>query len=120
MSTRDAIAAALSTVAGVTGQAMPPDVVTAGVGWPQWVSASTDAYCSLRSTWHVLVVLPNPDAATTIDAGDPLLDAVWAALLEVGEVPIVEPVTVKVADPAAAGQDMPALRYTLYTSGERT
>jgi hypothetical protein len=120
MSTRDAIAAALSSVDSVTGQPTQPDVVVPGVGWPQWTSAAVDAYCTLRSTWHVIVALPNPDLFTALDAADPLVDLVWAALLDVGEVALAEPVTIKIADPAAAGQDVPGLQFTLYTSGDRT
>ena len=120
MSTRERVAAALSTVPGVTGQPTPPAAATAGQGWPVWVTAAPDSYAGLRSTWHVLVALPNPDSISTIDAADPLVDQVWAALLDVGEVTAVDPVGLAVAEPAQSGQELPGLRFTLLTSGDRT
>ena len=120
MSTRERVAAALSTVPGVTGAAAPPAAPVPGLGWPVWVTAVPDSYAGLRSTWHVLVALPNPDAVSTIDAADPLVDRVWAALLDVGEVSAVDPVGLAVADPAQSGQEVPGLRFTLLTSGDRT
>lgn len=120
MSTRDSIADALSTVTGVHGYAVPPTTLLPGISWPIWQGAAPDSYGGLRSTWHVLVTLPNPDLATTIDAADPLVDTVWAALLDVGEVSAIDVAQVQVADPAGAAQPLPALRFTLLTSGDRS
>ncbi len=119
MSTRVAIAAALSTVEGVTGASSPPDVLAPGAGWPTWISAGIGTACALTDTWHVFVVLPNPTAQATVEAGDPLVQTVWAALMDLGEVSIVEAATLTQADPAGAGQGLPGLRFTLTTVGDR-
>jgi hypothetical protein len=120
VSTRDAIAAALSTVDGVVGSPAPPDVVTHGSAWPTWVQAATGTYCTLTDTWHVFVVLPNANAAATVEGSDQLVDAVWGVLLDIGEVSVVDAATITPADPAGAGQSLPALRYTLTTTGAKT
>jgi hypothetical protein len=119
MSTRDTIAAALSSVDGVTGTATPPDVLAPGSAWPTWVAAGPSAYGGLQDTWHVMIVLPNPTMAATVEAADPLVDTAFAALLDVGEVALVEPVTIASGDPAGTGQGVPALRFVLTTIGVR-
>ncbi len=120
MSTRDAIARALSTVPGVTGQATPPDLPGPGTAWPAWAGATPGTNCGLTDQWFVFLVLPNPTIAATVEAADALVDATWAALLDVGEVSIVEPAQITPADPAGAGQALPALRFTMTTVGVKT
>jgi hypothetical protein len=119
VNTRQAIADALSTVDGVRGVAVPPDVLAPGAAWPTWISAAPATYGSLLDTWHVFVTLPNPTRATTVEASDPLVDHIWAALLDVGEVSIVEAAMVSDGDPSGTGQGLPALRFTLTTVGKR-
>lgn len=120
MSTRAAIAAALSTVDGVAGMTAPPDVLAPGAGWPTWVSAGIGTACALTDTWHVFVVLPNATMAATVEAGDPLVQTVWAVLMDLGEVSVVDAATLTQADPAGAGQSLPGLRFTLTTVGDRS
>lgn len=120
MSTYTAIAQALSTVPGVTGTEAAPPVLTPGAGWPKWTSAGPGPYGGLIDSWHVFVVLPNATLLTTVQAADPLVDAVWAALLDVGEVSLVEPDTLPQGDPATTGQGIPALRFTMTTAGDRS
>jgi len=114
---RDTIADAINGIApGVVVTPAPPDVPTAGAGWPSWVSAEADTYCGLLNTWHVIILLPNPNTQTVIDAGDPLVGLVFAALTDIGEVSIVEPIQVQTSDPTQ-GNAQPALRFTMTTTG---
>jgi hypothetical protein len=119
MSTREKIASALSTMARLHPTPTMPDVPSLGSAWPVWVSAQPGPYGGLVNMWWVLIVLPNATMQQTVEAADPLVDGAWARLLDVGEVTVCEPVQVTINDPAGSGQQLPAIRYTLTTVGER-
>lgn len=77
---RDAIAALLSTVEGVTGFARRPSAIRAGNAWPQWRGAERADGLEYVQAWQIVLVL---DQATTEDAdaaadrwGDAIADAV--------------------------------------------
>lgn len=75
--TRAALAAALSTVSGITGYALRPKVLRAGDAWPQWRGSERDDTIGFVETWNVLVVLPSDE--TTADS---YADTNQAALLD--------------------------------------
>jgi hypothetical protein len=112
-----AIVAALQSVAGLNPATEPPDVPAPGAAWPAWTGAGPGAYCGLIDRWVVYVVLPNATRRQTLDSADTVVDAVWAALMEVGEVSNVAPGEVTINDPANTGQTLPVLAYTLTTVG---
>lgn len=66
--TRAAIAAALSTVSGVTGYPRRPTVFKGGDGWPQWGGSERDAGQSWIETWRVLVILPSGEQSADVFA----------------------------------------------------
>lgn len=74
--TRAAIAAALSTVSGVTGYPRRPGTFKPGDGWPQWAGSERDGGRGFAESWHVLIVLP----AAETDA-DRFADTHQAALV---------------------------------------
>lgn len=120
MSTRQRIADALGGVSGINADIAPPDVLAPGAAWPAWVSATRGTYTGLTNTWHVLVVLPNANMQQTVEGADPLVDAIWAALLDVGDVSIVEAAMLTQTDPGGVGQATPGLRFTMTTTGSKT
>jgi hypothetical protein len=109
--TRQDLADAL-TGAGCDGQAYPPDVASAGMAWPVWVGSQPIA-SGWVITWHCYVTLPGGSAAATIAEADPLTEAVGDALLQVGAVTDIEPVSL--ATDQAGSAVLPALRITLTT-----
>jgi hypothetical protein len=119
MSTRDAIVRALSTVEGLNPVTTAPAVPAPGSAWPIWTGAGPGTYCGLVDRWWVMVILPNATNAQTMEAADPLVDVVWARLLDVGEVSDVVPADVTITDPAGSGGALPALRYLLTTAGQK-
>lgn len=58
-----AIAAALSTVDGVTGHELQPRAPKEGDAWPAWADALREAPGVLNDGWQVKVVLPVDEAA---------------------------------------------------------
>lgn len=116
-STYDAIVEALATVDGLNPSREPPDVPAPGSAWPAWGGASSGTYCALTDRWLVYVILPNATRRNTLDSADQLVDAVWAALLDVGEVSDVAPGEVTINDPANTGQTLPVLAFTMTTIG---
>ena len=104
--TRAALAAALSTVDGVTGYVKRPTTPKPGDGWPLWRGSERGAGWAFTAGWAVLIVLPGDEAAA-----DAWIDAREAALFEA-----LEPVMfVDRLDPAAvpvAGTDAFALMIT--------
>jgi hypothetical protein len=73
--TRTAIAAALSTVAGVTGYPRRPTAFKPGDGWPQWAGSQADQGRFYLEAWNVLIVLPaqEQDADAFADSHQQLL-----------------------------------------------
>lgn len=91
---RQEIAAALSTVDGVTGSPYRPRLLDTGAAWPMLQALERDQVPDLDVTWRVAVVLPADEetAAVWFDAHvEPLDDA----LSEVGWVSRFEPTTLR-------------------------
>lgn len=76
---RAAIAAALSTVSGVTGYAFRPTVLKPGDAWPTLPTLDRQADIVWRPTWRVLVFLPQ-DEEESSNWLDAHFDAIVAAL----------------------------------------
>lgn len=97
LSVRQELAAALSTVAGVTGYTDPPTVMAAGGAWPLLTSLSTAEYLPaglFLAQWRVIVVTGGTpeDALTWLDgAAFPLI---LTALAPHGYVQQAQPVTI--------------------------
>lgn len=89
---RAAIAAALSTVDGVTGYRSRPTVFTPGDAWPLLGPLDRADGYSFTATWRVFLVLPNDEvkASEWLDAH---VDALVEALLPVGYVDQIVPVS---------------------------
>lgn len=101
---RQAIAAALATVPGVTAYPSRPDTPHEFDGFPRWAfTPYTGGKLRAlgRHEYDALVILPAGYEPDTVTQGDTLLDAVAAALMAVGEVQQADPVLV---------DNMPALR----------
>jgi hypothetical protein len=101
---RQAIAAALATVPGVTSYASRPDTPHEFDGYPRWAfTPYTGGRLRAlgRHEYDARVILPAGYEPDTVSQGDTLLDAVAAALMTVGEVHQADPVLV---------DNMPALR----------
>ena len=107
--TREAIAAALIG-AGVAGEPTRPSVPSAGQAWPEWRLSTWLNACVVETGWYVYVVLPG-DPRGAIDAGDPLIQTVGQALVDLTlRVDQVEPWRIPLGQDAASSA--PALRYT--------
>lgn len=109
--TRAAIVAALAAVSGLAGYPSAPDQATAGAAWPRWIETTYDGHlCTLaKSAYDVLVTLPADYLAHTVDEGDGYRDVVGLALVRLGRVAYVEPVSIAFQD----RQVMPGLRFRL-------
>jgi hypothetical protein len=82
--TRAAIAAAMSTVAGIKGYAQRPTAPRAGDAWPQWSGGQRDdESIGFLETWRVLVVTDQGAAGDADQFLDAKGDAVLAALASV-------------------------------------
>lgn len=96
---RDAIAAALSTVDGVTGWPRRPRTIRPGDGWPVWRGAERQpAGFAMAHTFSILLALPpaEQDADGFVDDhGDDLIGALEdGALFVTG----MQPVTISAGD----------------------
>lgn len=110
MTARTDIVDALKTVPELAPVGTMPDTVTAGMAWPAWAFSEPVTTCGAVTTWYVFVALPAGSTASTVDAGDDLVDAVATALWPVGKVIRWEPWRV----PLEPGQQgIPVVRYTL-------
>jgi hypothetical protein len=111
--TRVEIAAALSSVAGVTGTPYPPRTIARGMGWPEWSYSEPSTYQGDQATWLVHVVLPAGTPESVAIAADELIEEITAALDEIAAVTRYEPSSFI---PEAGGdQTLPAITYTLTT-----
>lgn len=81
--TRTALAAALSTVSGVTGYPRRPTTIRSGDAWPQWAGSQHDGGQGFVETWNVLIVLPPDEAGadTFADAKQALLIAALRSVM---------------------------------------
>ena len=75
--TRARIAAALSTVPGVTGYAFRPNVITAGDAWVLLSVAERGPGTAWSATWRCVVILGGDE-----QAAQTLLDAVLPTLVD--------------------------------------
>jgi hypothetical protein len=109
MSRRTAIAAALSTVAGVKGYEYRPTTPRVGDAWPLLSGLDRDAGRAFIRTWRVLVFLPQEERAAS-DWIDAHHESLVGAMEEqdVGFVDRLEPVAL-----AATGSDQYALQITM-------
>jgi hypothetical protein len=109
--TRAAIVDALGAIPGLVATTSAPDQATAGAAWPRWIQTTYDGHlCTLaKSAYDVLVTLPADYAAATVDEGDAYRDTVGLALVRLGRVAYVEPVSISFQD----RQTMPGLRFRL-------
>lgn len=79
---RNAIAAALSTVDGVTGYARRALVPSpkAGDGWVRWGGAQRDAGAAFMEAWVVVIALATTDEVTADAWIEAHIDALYDAL----------------------------------------
>jgi hypothetical protein len=110
--TRSQIAAALSTVPGVTGEPLEPPTKGAGQAWPVWRDSVVQGGCDVfQVNWYVYVVLPNGDMNAPADAADPLVVPLAQAIHSTG-------LTVERWEPfqLVMGPDntIPVLRYSAF------
>lgn len=121
MTTRNAIAFALSSVqvewdgktVTLDGHPVRPAALAVWQGFPDWTAATWVTRCVTERAWSVYVILPAADPDAWASATDAVLEAVRTALLHVGQVLRVEPVSLVVADQSTS---MPALNFSLVTS----
>lgn len=70
--TRTALAAALSTVDGVTGYERQPSTLKPGTAWPNWGGGNRDdESMGFLETWRITIVCPQG----TTDAADAYVDS---------------------------------------------
>lgn len=105
---RQVLADAASTVPGLSGTALPPDVMSVGDTWPVWVESSLVNYCAMSHTFDVLVALGGTDLATAIETGEAFLGPLVLALADVAVVTTAAPRMAQL-QPGTATQ-MPALQ----------
>lgn len=105
---RALILATLETVPGLSVTPSAPDVAVAGAAWPVWrQTLYTGRLCEPGThAYDVFAVLPGDYAATTVDDGDRLRDALVPALARVGHVDYAEPIYLTFND----NQTMPGVR----------
>lgn len=90
---RASIAAALSTVDGVTGHAKRPDVLAEGDAYPLVDTLLRGPGAAFQTRWRVIVILGGDEYAA-LDLLDVLAPAVTDALAEVAFVDSVTPLAV--------------------------
>jgi hypothetical protein len=105
--TRINVAAALSTVGGVTGFPRRPAVMRAGDAWPQWRGSERAGGESFEVTWQILIVLPAADETSADSFADSHLDALADALRSLLFIDTVGPASIP-----SEGGDLYALMIT--------
>ena len=114
MTTRQDIAAALSTVDGISGHPMPPRTPGRGQGWPVWQRRSPLTLTADELAWLVFVTLPAGLTESTILEADQLTEDVLAALASVGVIEEIRPDILQSAQDG--GQPLPVLTVTMTTT----
>ena len=115
MTTREAIVAALGTVGGLSPSGTKTGPISPGDAWPvwratRWANAVPDGV--RLATWDVLVALPDGGSDVTTAEGDPLVEAVGAALIAAGlQIDLVEPARTAVTENSPG---TPVLRYQVH------
>ena len=112
MITRAQIASALSTVPGITGEALEPSTKGAGQAWPVWRESIVAGACDVFTVnWYVYVVLPDGDVNAPADAADPLVVPLAQAIHSTGlTVERWEPYRLQLGP----DQSIPVLRYSAF------
>ena len=108
-STREQFAAALDTVAGVTGHVSRPSVYAEGDAWPLLGPGDRDAGDAFMITWAVRVFVPQDEVAAA-DWWDQHWDEIYYALKPFGFVDRFAPVAVQ-----ASGGDLLMYEITVRT-----
>lgn len=105
--TRAEFAAALSTVAGVTGYQYRPAAMRPGDAWPTLAVLERADGLAFEATWSVWVILPSDEKAAS-EQTDALVGPLVAALEPVAFVDRITPSLVK-----TSGGDLFALEITV-------
>lgn len=90
---RASIAAALSTVEGVTGYVEKPPATKVGDAWPQIDQLTRGPGNAFETTWRIAVVT-GADVGTATDRFDSLIPEVTQALQAVAYVDLARPVKI--------------------------
>lgn len=93
ITTRQSIADALSTVAGVTGYAKRPKTTKAGDAWPLVDQLTRGPGLAFQTTWRIAVALAS-DVGTATDQFDTIVPAVTQALTQVAYVDLARPLSI--------------------------
>jgi hypothetical protein len=101
--------------AGVSGHEAMPNTITAGQGWPEWVSTTyteTVGGCQPAQTeWVVWVVLPPYNTAAEADT---IRDTIADRLGAISAVDQSRPALITVTD--GGGNTIPAIQYQIRTT----
>lgn len=116
MTARAQIAAALSTVEGITGRAYEPGNKAPGFGWPvlRAVTADGTLCAPYRRTYDVFVLVNNNHADASVDAVEDLIEQVIEVLDPLGEFVEAAPALIQFDDNATA----PGIRVQIITDAE--
>lgn len=112
---RAELAAALSTVAGVDGAALPPPVPVPGMGWPVWATRTPVNDYLAEVTYYVYVTVPAGQQSAPLES-DRIVWDVEAALAGLGTLVATDPVGLATG---TGGESIPALRVTVKVESER-
>jgi hypothetical protein len=93
--TRETLAAALSTVEGVTGYAVRPKAVRPGDAWSLVDVVTRGPGQAWQTTWRIAVVI-GPDEATATDQFDAFIPLVVDALIALAYVDLARPTLIPV------------------------
>jgi hypothetical protein len=111
--TRNDITAALAGLDGVTAMPYAPHTPHPGMAWPLWVSTETFTGCGWSWTYDVLYALAGGgDHAGAAAAAESAVVPIADRLTEIGEVSLIEPVTISVE----AGGVLPGIRFRVITT----
>jgi hypothetical protein len=95
--TRQELADAVSTVAGLTGYVKRPSTPKDGDAWPQWRGARVQGGVIYENTWTVLVLLPGDDVKAD-EWADQYLDLLFVAVSPAMSIDSIEPAVVRAND----------------------
>lgn len=112
--TRQAITAALAGLSGVIALEYAPHTPSPGMAWPLWVSTEMLTGCAWSWTYDVVYALAGGgDPAGAAAAAETAVEPIADRLGEVGEVSLIEPVTLTID---AGGGTLPGVRFRLVTT----
>lgn len=110
---REALAAALSTVDGVDGHPSRPPIPSTGQAWPTWVSRIRFNGCTFSDTFYCWLVVSAADEESTVAFAHSVLTPVWHALETVCDVVSAEGLVITLEGPSG----LPVVRYTVTILG---